>query len=435
MAACNQFQRYRKGVLQHLRNNDTDESRNYDGCRSLPSVPHPLLHWIDGEIKVGNILGQRPIFLPPFGSSSSILGGLIQALYKESKLIIRFQLRSTVERGLNCCVQSSGRQGQLGEIAGLKIPKYLITTLRKWGHPASQRKESLQQRGKTHVTAAAEGAGSSRLVDVYNPKHNPLLLLGTRRRMQLANYLLQLPQLLLNFTSPGTAKQNEVATSTAIEDIVMATATKYTLPPLPYAYDALEPHISAQIMTIHHTKHHQAYVTNLNAALASLVTFSQTSDIPAQIALQQAVKFNGGGHINHSLFWENLTPAGSPGASHEAGPHVRKAITERWGGEEKFKDAFTKVLLGLQGSGWGWLVRDEEFGSLEIITTKDQDPVPAGKVPIFGVDMWEHAYYLQYLNNKAEYIKGIWHIINWDTAEKRYSGGRKDAFSVLKASM
>jgi Fe-Mn family superoxide dismutase len=148
-------------------------------------------------------------------------------------------------------------------------------------------------------------------------------------------------------------------------------------------------------MTIHHQKHHQAYITNLNAALESLNSFAQNRDIPSQIALQQAVKFNGGGHINHSLFWENLAPANSSGASAAAGAQVRKAIKERWGSEEKFKEAFGKVLLGLQGSGWGWLVRDEEFHSLDIITTKDQDPVPAGKVPIFGVDMWEHAYYLQ----------------------------------------
>lgn len=223
-------------------------------------------------------------------------------------------------------------------------------------------------------------------------------------------------------------------------------------------------------MTIHHTKHHQTYVNNLNAALETLATYTQTADIPSHIALQQAIKFNGGGHINHSLFWENLTPANCSGAGESAGPHIRKAIKERWGSEEAFKKAFGTTLLGLQGSGWGWLVRDEEFGSLEIITTKDQDPVPAGKVPIFGVDMWEHAYYLQvswpkhpslnptsppylflikmlirislfffggqqYLNNKAEYIKGIWNVINWDTAEKRYAGGRNDAFSVLKASM
>ncbi|KAI9868711.1 MAG: hypothetical protein M1813_004562 [Trichoglossum hirsutum] len=258
--------------------------------------------------------------------------------------------------------------------------------------------------------------------------------------MQLANYFLQLPQLLLNFTyssssSPGITRQDGVVTSaSAIEDIVMST-TKYSLPPLPYAYDALEPYISGQIMTIHHTKHHQTYVNNLNAALETLATYTQTADIPSHIALQQAIKFNGGGHINHSLFWENLTPANCSGAGESAGPHIRKAIKERWGSEEAFKKAFGTTLLGLQGSGWGWLVRDEEFGSLEIITTKDQDPVPAGKVPIFGVDMWEHAYYLQYLNNKAEYIKGIWNVINWDTAEKRYAGGRNDAFSVLKASM
>ncbi|KAI9770944.1 MAG: hypothetical protein M1840_002648 [Geoglossum simile] len=215
-----------------------------------------------------------------------------------------------------------------------------------------------------------------------------------------ASYLLQLLQLLLNFTSspqlppsPGIRKQEPI-TATAIEDIVMAQA-KYTLPPLPYGYDALQPYISAQIMTIHHTKHHQAYVNNLNAALVALSSLTGPTDIPAHIALQQAIKFNGGGHINHSLFWENLTPANLPAASTTAGPGVLAAIKGRWHSEKSFKDAFSNVLLGLQGSGWGWLVKDEESGALEIVTTKDQDPVPAGKVPIFGVDMWEHAYYLQ----------------------------------------
>ncbi|RPB09084.1 manganese superoxide dismutase [Morchella conica CCBAS932] len=191
---------------------------------------------------------------------------------------------------------------------------------------------------------------------------------------------------------------------------------RYTLPALPYAYDALEPYISSTIMTLHHTKHHQAYVTNLNAALSQ-----EATDVTSQIALQAQIRFNGGGHINHSLFWKNLAPAGTGEARVEAAPRLVQAIEERFGDLGKFKERFGKTLLGLQGSGWGWLVKDAE-GRLEIETTKDQDPVASGKQVILGVDMWEHAYYIQYYNNKAAYVEGIWNIINWEECEKRFLG-------------
>ncbi|KAJ5553710.1 hypothetical protein N7494_003088 [Penicillium frequentans] len=201
--------------------------------------------------------------------------------------------------------------------------------------------------------------------------------------------------------------------------------TSHTLPPLPYGYDALEPVISKQIMELHHQKHHQTYVNNLNAALTAHTTATQTNDVSALISLQQKIRFNGGGHINHSLFWKNLTPPGTPGNDlASAAPALREAINARWGSEKGFIDAFGAALLGIQGSGWGWLVSSGgPKGRLEITTTKDQDPVTGGDVPVFGVDMWEHAYYLQYLNNKAGYIEGIWKIINWAEAEKRYTAG------------
>ncbi|KAK4234282.1 Manganese/iron superoxide dismutase [Achaetomium macrosporum] len=199
--------------------------------------------------------------------------------------------------------------------------------------------------------------------------------------------------------------------------------TAHTLPALPYAYDALEPHISAQIMELHHSKHHQAYVTNLNAALESHVAAVAANDIASQIALQQAIKFNGGGHINHSLFWKNLAPTGSDETSPAAAKELVAAIEKTWGSLESFKKAFSATLLGIQGSGWGWLVKEAGDGAgLRIVTTKDQDPVVGGDVPIFGVDMWEHAYYLQYLNGKAAYVENIWNVINWKTAEARFSG-------------
>ncbi|KAJ0119909.1 superoxide dismutase [Diaporthe amygdali] len=209
----------------------------------------------------------------------------------------------------------------------------------------------------------------------------------------------------------------------------------FTLPPLPYAYDALEPSISKQIMELHHSKHHQTYVTNLNKALQAVADAVKSNDIDTQISLQPAINFNGGGHINHSLFWQNLTPASSPEARPDAAKDLVAEIEQTWTSLKRFQEVFSAKLLGIQGSGWGWLVKAEGSKQLQIITTKDQDTVPKSFVPIFGVDMWEHAYYLQYLNGKAAYVENIWKIINWATAEKRFLGGRDDAFTVLEASI
>ncbi|CAL5866823.1 uncharacterized protein PFLUO_LOCUS1034 [Penicillium psychrofluorescens] len=197
-------------------------------------------------------------------------------------------------------------------------------------------------------------------------------------------------------------------------------------------------------MELHHQKHHQTYVNNLNAALSAHVSATQTNDVSALIGLQQKIRFNGGGHINHSLFWKNLAPPNTPGNDiSSAAPTLREAIVSQWGSESAFVKAFNTLLLSLQGSGWGWLVSTGgPRGRLEIITTKDQDPIVGPDVPVFGVDMWEHAYYLQvsmktlylcsntltendikYLNNKAGYVDGIWNIINWAEAEKRYTAG------------
>jgi len=210
--------------------------------------------------------------------------------------------------------------------------------------------------------------------------------------------------------------------------------TTYELPALPYAYDALEPHISAQIMELHHSKHHQAYVNNLNKALHDYAAAAVSNDIAAQIALQPTIKFNGGGHLNHALFWQNLEPAGSDNAKVDAAPTLAAEIDKTWGGFDAFKKAFSAALLGIQGSGWGWLIKEDATG-LRIVTTKDQDPLVNGEVPIFGVDMWEHAYYLQYLNGKPAYVDAIWNIINWKTAEERFSGVREETLDTLKAAL
>lgn len=188
-------------------------------------------------------------------------------------------------------------------------------------------------------------------------------------------------------------------------------------------------------MELHHTKHHQAYVTNLNKALESQATATANGDVPTQIALQSAIKFNGGGHINHSLFWKNLAHYQSKETDpSESAPTLSVEIANAWGSFEEFRKAFNAALLGIQGSGWGWLVRDDNTG-LRIVTTKDQDPVGGGEVVIFGVDMWEHAYYLQYKNGKPQYVENIWNVINWKTAEQRYKTKAADAFADLRASL
>ncbi|KAI6114104.1 manganese superoxide dismutase [Pisolithus sp. B1] len=185
-------------------------------------------------------------------------------------------------------------------------------------------------------------------------------------------------------------------------------SAQHTLPPLPYAYDALEPHISRQIMELHHTKHHQTYVNALNAAE---IAYAKASTPKERIALQAALRFNGGGHINHSLFWENLAPASANGGVLRDGP-LREAIVP-------FQNTFNTTTAGIQGSGWGWLGLNPSSKRLEIVTTANQDPL-LSHVPIIGVDIWEHAFYLQYLNVKANYLKAIWNVINFEEAERRY---------------
>ncbi|KAI1175794.1 manganese superoxide dismutase [Nemania sp. FL0916] len=209
----------------------------------------------------------------------------------------------------------------------------------------------------------------------------------------------------------------------------------YKLPPLPYAYDALQPSISKEIMHLHHEKHHQTYITNLNKALeesAAATAEGRLHDAAAQLS---AIRFNGGGHINHSLFWVGLAPAHSSEADPSAAPKLQAAIASTWGSLDEFKSAFGAALLGIQGSGWGWLVKEVGTGQLRIVTLANQEAVVVGDTPLLGVDMWEHAYYLQYLNGKAQYVKNIWSVINWKTAEVRYTETREDAFKVLKASI
>ncbi|PBK64829.1 manganese and iron superoxide dismutase [Armillaria solidipes] len=195
-----------------------------------------------------------------------------------------------------------------------------------------------------------------------------------------------------------------------------------TLPDLPYSYDALEPFISRQIMELHHKKHHQTYVNALNAAEAA---YAKASSAKERIALQAALKFNGGGHINHSLFWKNLAPAHSEGKGNggvlPAGS-LKDAIEKTFGSLDALKKEFNTTTAGIQGSGWGWLGLNPTTKRLEIITTANQDPLLT-HVPIIGVDIWEHAFYLQYLNVKVDYLNAIWSVINFEEAQKRYDEG------------
>ena len=200
----------------------------------------------------------------------------------------------------------------------------------------------------------------------------------------------------------------------------------YSLPQLPYEYDALEPHIEKETMNIHHTKHHNTYVTNLNAALEGQEELAAKSleDLLADIEsvpenIRTAVRNNGGGHANHTLFWEILSPNGGGQPEGE----LAEAITAKFGSFESFKEEFAKAATTRFGSGWAWLtVKD---GELELYSTANQDsPLMEGKTPILGLDVWEHAYYLNYQNRRPEYINSFWNVVNWDEVTKRYAAAK-----------
>ncbi|HET7658259.1 MAG TPA: superoxide dismutase [Bacillales bacterium] len=197
---------------------------------------------------------------------------------------------------------------------------------------------------------------------------------------------------------------------------------KYELPDLPYAYNALEPHIDEETMKIHHDKHHNTYVTKLNAAVEGHDDLSQKSvdDLVANLDavpenIRTAVRNNGGGHANHSLFWQIMGPNGGGEPSGE----LADALNQKFGSFDKFKEDFQNAAKGRFGSGWAWLVVNN--GQLEIVDTPNQDnPLSDGKTPILGVDVWEHAYYLKYQNRRPDYLEAFFNVINWEEVEKRY---------------
>jgi superoxide dismutase, Fe-Mn family len=197
----------------------------------------------------------------------------------------------------------------------------------------------------------------------------------------------------------------------------------FELPNLPYAEDALEPHIDKETMNIHHTRHHNTYVTNLNNALAGNEELLSKSveEVIANLdavpeAARTAVRNNGGGHANHSLFWQILSPNGGGAPTGE----LADAISSKFGSFESFKEEFAKAATTRFGSGWAWL--SVSGGELEVSSTPNQDsPIMEGKTPILGLDVWEHAYYLKYQNKRPDYISSFWNVVNWDEVSKRYS--------------
>jgi len=200
-------------------------------------------------------------------------------------------------------------------------------------------------------------------------------------------------------------------------------AGPFQLPPLPYAYDALEPHIDALTMQIHHGKHHGAYVSNLNAAVAPYPEFQKKTieeilrnldAVPETI--RTAVRNHGGGHANHTFFWQIMSPKGGGAPRGE----LAKAIEKRFGGFAKFQEEFTRAAMGRFGSGWAWLTVDRNK-NLAVESTPNQDtPLSEGRTPILGIDVWEHAYYLKYQNRRADYVAAFYHVIDWDRVSELY---------------
>lgn len=199
----------------------------------------------------------------------------------------------------------------------------------------------------------------------------------------------------------------------------------FTLPDLPYAYNALEPHVDEQTMRIHHDKHHGGYVTKLNAAVEGTEyadwpieqLVAEYASLPENI--RTAVRNNGGGHLNHSIFWTVLSPSGGG----EPTGDIAAAISSTFSSYAEFKEQFTNAATGRFGSGWAWLV--VSGGKLEIVSTPNQDnPVTDGKTPLLGLDVWEHAYYLKYQNRRPEYIGAFFNLINWDRVNELYSAAK-----------
>jgi len=203
--------------------------------------------------------------------------------------------------------------------------------------------------------------------------------------------------------------------------------TAYKLPDLPYRYNELEPIVSAEIMELHHKKHHATYVNNLNAALEKYSGAQAKNDVATMISLQGAIKFNGGGHVNHSIFWTNLAPTKKGGGEAPTGD-IAERIKKQFGSTDNFINKFNTSTAAIQGSGWGWLGYNKEEDRLQIVSCANQDPLSTHStplIPLLGIDVWEHAYYLQYKNARPDYLKAIWKIVNWKNVNERLEAAKK----------
>jgi superoxide dismutase, Fe-Mn family len=206
---------------------------------------------------------------------------------------------------------------------------------------------------------------------------------------------------------------------------------EYTLPDLPYDYAALEPHISATIMQLHHDKHHQTYVTGANTAIAQLAEARESGSLANVNKLEKDLAFNLGGHVNHSIFWTNLSPEGGDKPTGE----LAAAIDDSFGSFDAFVAHFTAVALGVQGSGWSVLAWDVLGQQLTVFQLFDQQGnVPFGLVPLLMLDVWEHAYYLDYKNVRADYVKAFWNIANWANVQSRFDAAREKTSGLLVLS-
>ncbi|KZE40934.1 MULTISPECIES: superoxide dismutase [unclassified Microbacterium] len=206
---------------------------------------------------------------------------------------------------------------------------------------------------------------------------------------------------------------------------------KYTLPELPYDYAALEPHISATIMELHHSKHHQTYVNGANTTLDLLAEAREKGDFANINRLQKDLAFNLGGHTNHSIFWTNLSPNGGDKPTGD----LEAAIDDQFGSFDAFRGQFTAAALGVQGSGWAGLFWDSIGENLVIQQFFDQQgQIVAGTVPLLLLDVWEHAYYLDYKNVRADYVKAFWNIANWADAQERFAAAREKTAGLLVLS-
>ena len=213
---------------------------------------------------------------------------------------------------------------------------------------------------------------------------------------------------------------------------------EHKLPKMPYAYDALEPHIDAETMEIHHTKHHQAYTNGLNDAWEDMSEENQDQGVIKILAdldqvkpeIRQAINFHGGGYVNHEMFWKSM----APGAGGKPDGNIAKAIEKSFGSFEKFKEDFSSKTATIQGSGWGWLVYNPKSKNVEYKAMENQDnPVIEQYVPLLGLDVWEHAYYLKYQNKRPDYIAAWWNVVDWEEINSRFSRAESYAKALFSS--